>query len=117
MSTLKAVLRELNHTQKTRELFPKCKQLNMILVSVQVELARLMLEELKGEEQKISNKEFNDIEIGAMISHDKVKGIKSLRERLGMGLGEAKNYFEEGCVRLGYARWDMSMNYKQFQWK
>ena len=119
-ATIKSITKELNYLENLKGQFPDIKDLNLKVTELQVEFAAALVLLLSKNVKRLVSGVFTAEEEEALRNQDKVKAIKLVRGRTGMGLGEAKQFVENEAVKHGYARWEEGTTwctgYKNFVW-
>jgi hypothetical protein len=112
--TLKSITCNLNYLERMTHDFAGDRTLRKAVVGLQLVLASTLVAVLERQTELLSEKELTDNEMELIKTKQRIPLIKAFRERLGLGLGEAKQKADELFVRFGYGYWDDRSGYKSF---
>lgn len=116
MAAIKTITRRINYLQNITADYGSNREMKQALATVQLLMVQDLANQLKVQVELHSSDELTPTEMDYIKQKDKFKLIKSFRERLGLGLGDAKHKAEELCVRLGVAKWEDYGGYKSMKW-
>ena len=115
-TTFQKLVSSLNLTEKQK--VANDRTLNRALLEVQLIYAATLLAYLEKQKSLLSDERLTADERLLLEKgpDGKLPLIKSIRERLGLGLGDAKKYVEELRVEFNMGYWSDQGSYKQFNW-